>query len=892
MSLALHSSRSPNFAPFIPLQQAAQRKASDKTVLVGKEWFAAIKQELEQENKGEWDDRVLLWELIFGMIEGNSLGRRGRNGGWRWVKLPQRTDEPVYGYNLMGFYSDNIKAKWTQSNTGVNWRPTSDTDKSGGSAKAATKIHDFYRRHLYTQTFRQAEAMLAQCGKYARYYYYSDESKRKGRRPVVEQQSLKFGDSTYFCPDCGEMGLADDVGVAPGGPGMGVGGASEGLAGIPDFSRFGRPPDEESPDAGGISGMSGMPGQSPESAGSADTESLTSTGLCPHCGEPNAEIQHAAPFDVLSINGYEEFETGDIVCESVPAFELKHDVGLQPQHSPYLIRRRRIRVSVLQAKFPHLQINRSHSEDQGMRAIEDLKSATSGASLGSKDLGEPTAEFVQLWLAPCMYSQQILKEQILTASGITLPEGTRLADVFPDGMYLCWVQGIEAVVEVRNEHHKDFWVGQEYRKRAISALGSGLEDMVEGQRQYNLVMSIIYTQLRTSAMPATLFEQKLLPHGVSAYLGSLSNIPVDSTILEGKSIRDAVHQLQPQPPTGQHFSFAQALDVYLQKASRVTDVGLGQALNLDNRTATGAQLASANAQGLFAPQLALKAEADREGAEIILRLFRKYTPDEVYVALAGKRGELDGMWLSQSDIQTDLFAEVAPDSYLPQTNLERRERWRGFLMDMGGLPGLKQAMDQMPSLVEQIAELYDVDLGAEDYTASAEICFRRIEQMRQAEPMAGVWLKDLPPSQVVPDPATGKMIEVPIDPMQEGASLLMSVLDPPIEAEEIGHLAAVSYLRSWLTEDEGIKASPILRAGVKAMIAAHFQGMVQEAQMTGALGMAGQPAALMPPLSADGGGPQGPQAHRAQAGVPKRAEMPSPERGGDMPQGRQMAKNS
>jgi hypothetical protein len=49
-------------------------------------------------------------------------------------------------------------------------------------------------------------------------------------------------------------------------------------------------------------------------------------------------------------------------------------------------------------------------------------------------------------------------------------------------------------VELRNEHHKDFFVGQVYRMRAMSSLGTGIEDMVEGQRQYNLIMSIIYTQ--------------------------------------------------------------------------------------------------------------------------------------------------------------------------------------------------------------------------------------------------------------------------------------------------------------------------------------------------------------------------------------------------------------
>jgi hypothetical protein len=37
------------------------------------------------------------------------------------------------------------------------------------------------------------------------------------------------------------------------------------------------------------------------------------------------------------------------------------------------------------------------------------------------------------------------------------------------------------------------------------------------------------------------------------------------------------------------------------------------------------------------PKLALKADVDRRGAEILLRLFRDYTFQETFVHLAGKR---------------------------------------------------------------------------------------------------------------------------------------------------------------------------------------------------------------------------------------------------------------
>jgi len=346
-------------------------------------------------------------------------------------------------------------------------------------------------------------------------------------------------------------------------------------------------------------------------------------------------------------------------------------------------------------------------------------------------------------------------------------------------------------------------------------------------------------------MPATLFDERLLPNGVSSYLGSLQNIPVNLSALDGATLQNAVHQLQPQPPTGQHFSFAQQLDYFMQKASRVTDFS-GGLPGVNNETATGAEIAQATSQSLFGPQLALKADVDRRGAEILLRLFRDHTYQETFVHLAGKRGEVKGQWFSEADIDGDLFAEVVPESYLPQTNLERRQRWRALLMDVGGLPGLKMAIDQMPSLIEQLSELYDVDLGSDDFSNVVEVAQLRIRQMEEALPMLAQMATSLPPTQTTADPMTGEMIETPVDPMAEMGQMLLQVFTPPIEVEELGHQASINYLRDWLTTDAGIAADPMLRSGVKAMIAAHLQGMMMEAQIGGALGIAGEPALMGP----------------------------------------------
>ncbi|NBW18042.1 MAG: hypothetical protein EBR82_59720, partial [Caulobacteraceae bacterium] len=265
-----------NFSPVAPLRQNISDRAKDKTVQVKPDWFKEIKEQLENENADIWRNQRLLWQMIFLMVEGKQLLRQSNYGrGWRAVPLPRQTDEPVYAYNLLGFYSDGIKAKWSQSRTDVVWRASNDSDQSIGAAKVATMVHDYYARKLYTPTFLQTEAMMAQCGKYARYYYYSDDADRKARVPVTETQQVQFGESAWMCAECGEGGVESEL--APG------------------------------------------PNANP---------------LCSYCGSPFIEMEPVEPLEVEAVMGYQEKNIGDIVVESVPAFELKHDLGKSPQDSP------------------------------------------------------------------------------------------------------------------------------------------------------------------------------------------------------------------------------------------------------------------------------------------------------------------------------------------------------------------------------------------------------------------------------------------------------------------------------------------------------------------------------------------------------------------------------
>jgi hypothetical protein len=794
--------------------------------------------------KGEkeqvWKDKFLLHELTFHFVEGRHLLRRGKNGQWRLAPMPERTDSPVHSYNLVGFYSANIKAKWVQSNTDVKFRAARDADDAVGAADAATTVHEHYRRRLYDEHFRQREATFAQCGRYARYFYFSEDAKGYARKPRVEEQLVSFGESAYFCPDCGSTGTLGDQGGLPAGP---AAAPADDIAGsvAPGDLRAGNP--------------GGLPAVGDDDAGVYGVQGV---GLvpCPACGSPNAEVMEAPPVPVESVTGYDEFEVPDLVCETVPTFELKHEIDRLPQESDWLLRSRRVRASVLQGLYDFLKVGSARNEDYGLDRQQQLAEATylsAAKSFASKYGGEKDdyVDFDQWWLQPCLYKDWVLENPVQTLEGQEIPAGTPLVEVFPDGLYFCTIAGIEGVVEVANESHREHFVGGVYEMAASNALGKGIEDMVDANRQFNLIYSMIYEQLRSATWPATLYEESLFPNGLAAYIGrGNKNLPVKTMGLpENRTLPQSVHQLQPVPPAAASFQFPKELEFVIQKASRVMDFS-GGLPGVDNDTATGAEIAAANSQGLFAPMLELKGEVDRQSAVVIVKLNQRYG-FERYFTIAGKRGRQDGAWLNAADLDVDIYADVVRGSAIPRTEFERRQNLERFLLAVGGVPGALALMQQSPATFEMLTEAYDVDFGGEDYSAAAKLARQRVDQMKAALPMLQAHLQMMPPTEMAVDPVTGEAAEVPVDLDAVAGELLVQSIQYTVEPEELGLLAGVDFLRDLLTCDEILDGPRELKQGVKALIMLYLQYAMQQQAFMSMFQTAGQPA-----QPEDGGGPE------------------------------------
>ncbi|MCI0748155.1 MAG: hypothetical protein L0Y58_22340, partial [Verrucomicrobia subdivision 3 bacterium] len=543
-----------------------------------------------------------------------------------------------------------------------------------------------------------------------------------------------------------------------------------------------------------------------------------------------------------NIAGYQKKRVGKVCGRTVPYTRLRHEIGQSLEDSPWCRWKERVRIEDIKATFPGIKIGTwdSQMRDSGLE-VEDTMQRTVGgyqntAMLGywSKDRSE-YGEVTHWWLTPPMYADYTFPIDTETQSG-TIPAGTKASNVFPDGLHFILVSGCDQPLALENDCHRAHWVSAPYHLRFLSGTGIGINDAVEMQRQFNVVLGLVFTHIRTAALPGWLYDKDAVSPDEVRKLGqpqmsvpaSLRNRP------EGTRLEQLVYQMAPgQIPSHIPWYIGQ-LDANMQTtAGALINEGLP---GMDSKTATGAQLNANAAQQHNSPEFALKGDADVRSARLMLALAKAHYDAPRFIR--GKNGRAAGTWFSSAELdEGKVKLQAKRDSWLPNTRLDKQAGIEKVLTLTGGIMGLLQLQDAAPDLLAQIEEAYDVTIHGEAYTANQILCRQRIEQIKKLAPQFEQMAASIAP-QV--DPMTG----LPVDPAQMIAAQILQSLQPPVVPEEPGHVLSIKYLRDWLVTDEGKDASPVLRACVIALIHAHIEAAAIEAQVQGSMQMAAQMPAM------------------------------------------------
>lgn len=767
------------------------KQAQDKTPRNNPEldkWAKGVRDKHWGLKTEVWDNKALTASKNEFFYRGFFRLRKADYGNY-WRPL---NPKPVHvSINVFRFWIDMIVKYWVASNADFDVLGSSDDDKQVAAAKKAERIVDFYGTKFHTTIDRIVESKRGQFeGNLARYVYFDPSAPVKARRPIVENQEISLAEPAAYCADCGMGGTQQE-----------------------------------------FSGLNADTGQ-------AET-------ACPYCGSVNVIPIAGASSSMPAVTGFEEVNAGDLRLQNPSIYNLRYDAALGLELSPWLLWVEWYDKDVIDAIYPDLKKSTEEPTDTQLRAKDALAGLTERAGTTGARVDE-RVKLTRMWLKPAKYPNYRIDHETETLSGV-IPKGTYLSNLCKNGVYICMVG--DTVVDIRHEDKDDHWCGTGYHILPNSGLHDGAEDMCNPQVNLNTVKGLVNMWMRHNATPAGLWNPLLLDgRDWSGSPGDFAPIKHENLgMVEGLDITKAVHfpPGQQMPPGVFQYGEMSAND--LQLTAHVTEFS-GGLPGVSNNTATGAEITRALAQQIHTTQLAQRAYLDAKTSKLVLKLFRKFCWDERWVYLKGKEGDFEGEYLSAADVDYEFEVEPVIDSWLPRTKMEKQQNLEKAIAVIAQAGGLAMAP---PELIAEIADTYGVDFGDERFHQAIRMARHRIDQMTETLPGILPFLQFLPPTQLIADPLTGQMVEMPVDPMVELGGALLETLKPKFNARELGHELAINFCRAWYLTDEGIKADPGLIAGVNALMDAYTEALKMEGMAKAEIMMAGQPP-MMPPMDADG----------------------------------------
>lgn len=762
---------------------------------------------LKERYKHYWGHESLVWrelitagELVAHMMTGDQLlDRNPWTGGYLLIQ-PQRQDASTSrALNFMQFYMTNCVVKWMQSNPDVIARPARDDDRSTMAAKAADVIVDHYELKYFKPWFNYAEALQALCfGTYLERIRHDAGIKGViGIREIVENRSVQLGDGSAYCVDCGKMGTAAEFQPHMEPDADDFGGMSDG-----DADNYGQPH---------------PPGIS---------------GICPQCGSESIILEPPAQDELPTVTGQEQVEMGDLVCESLLLPGCRWDLKTRAEWSSWFIYQQQIPIGAIRRLLGNVKVpgEPEYISDIGQQVVRAL--AYSGQAVSGRayqqwrnQKNEKEATLCEMWLSPDDYADITIKGDEETVSGEALPAGALLTDLFPDGLCAVGLNGFNVTLGLYAEKHSDHITSGIWHMKPGSGAGRGQTDIVEVQKRFNKLDSQSLAFMDASATPAILHDKNLIGDDEAQYLASpRANIPVDLAQLPDRfKLSDAVLRMSPESVPGQMVQYTQQfLATAFSTISHVTDFSNGGISGQGNDTARAAMIADANANSVFGPLLAVKGETRQRVAEITTELYRQHFPLKRYFPLGGQYSQQPGIWLSGADIAADIRFETVRESELPQNSLTRQDRIVNFFATFGGFEGYQMARAATPDLVAELAKLWNVNIESSGVDVSAQICRKRLEQMK-----AGLQTLQPMAAQQMP----GQMPGMPPQPMIDPQAIIQFI-EPPISMMEKDHPGKMNWWQSWLDTDEGQNSPLELRAAAEGVITLHYQmsGFQMQAQ--------------------------------------------------------------
>jgi len=756
-----------NYAPVRPLMALKDRAGST----VRQNYLCAALKELYKEftqRGSEVRNEILnVGQTLDNFFNGKQFAVPDYlNGGWKQVPIPRTGGPRPRATSLLGFYRTVFGSRWMQSNPDIQVLAGDDDDELIEAAKAASAEVDHYEDKLLTPWYSWREGMIALTwGTYiTRVRLDRGVDGVKAMRQLFDQRTMVMpgeGD----CTDCGYLGT----------------------------------------DAEFLTNEAALGGN-----GKA----------CPQCSSPNVMIKLAQERAIQVPTGQESVNLGDLVLEQLPLPACYWDLTVRPEESSFFIYNQNISVGQASEVLGGAKLEASRERDKGLDILEAL--GYSGQAVGGHSLHgwRETAKremvtLTEMWLSPSDYAHIKLRGDEETLCGETIPQGAMLTDVHPNGCVMVGLNGADVVIGLYGEKHGPSLATGVYELRAHSGFGRNAADAMDTQARLNK----LHQQFERGAdSQSFVYDSKAITPTHAAELAKPNRaIPADLTALGASATRisDVIQTLPPTAFSAQFMNYAfDQLPNILQLQMKTTDFA-GGLPGVDNKTATGAQIAASLANGLFRPMAMVKGEVRRRNAQQYVEQANRYFPVERRYSFKGTYGRSRTITLTNIDT-TRLRFRVVENSELPQNDVIKRMQTAEFFGLVGGFQNYLALRKEDPAAMTALERIYDFRLnGNEVVDAATIVTNRRIKQLVNVVGQLG--------------------IEGPV---------ALEELKPMVQLGEKDHLIKAQRCEEWLDQDEGLDAPLPVRIAVELLARVHYDFEAQRMMLMNGAASAVQAAGM------------------------------------------------
>jgi len=787
---------------FIPRDNFAANERTSTSLPGFESFLFNLTQWVHWENHADEIRRHRKWVRALMYYEGRQLGRVSVDGNWRDVNpLP---NDPFYVDNKYRFHAKSVRKEWVRSAGEYMARARGSSTEYEAAARGGKAVLITEQQRLLDPFKLRREANFAiLTGNYFRYTWIDSTQGQQIQIPQFETQPMMVGQQGYYCADCDQEGYVDPMSAEANEP---------------------MPLDEMS---------------------------------CPQCGSPNVMPVGGEMVNMPVQTGTIPTRAGQLVCEIVDPMECKMHLHARSfEESPYFRRRRLILKDVIEDAYPWVRSSGSGYsnletnfwyQNQLERSAGNISGSGGylySSSGGVLDRYDRLVEFNQYWWEPVMYRNYVFEEDLVLASGQTVPAGEKLGDIFPDGLYVAMV-GQRAIVDMRNEAKNKHWVHGVYDCISTRVWGDGNDDAIEQQRQRNEVTSLLLENIMNCAGQSAIFNPLKISR--SEYSGK----PREMVPLKNPTLADEpakyVYSPPPRPLGPEPPMYIQMLDQSMQSAfgSFSSNAGLPDA---NNKTATGISIVKGSTDALLADPLELRSNVDLKQGYQIMHLVQEHAQmpgvADLYLPTLGDHGQYEWDAFLRCDIDTQIQITVRKGSWIPRDEDQLRNDMIEALT-AGGIPGGVYSPAFPPDARLETMKRFNIPWDTDKQQVDTRRQYIEIQKILQ---VVGQALQEQ--QQMMADPmAQMEMDQAASTASPEEAMMMQAAMDPsmialqqvPVEPLIDEHIFHIEEIKRWLKTDLGDQLAPVgspERNAIMMHLQAHMEAqMMQAMQQAAMMGM-------------------------------------------------------